>query len=274
MGKPKKILEFPGNFVRMDEALDAIEREMSRLRIEIRSAAEASDGERVTELRNQLRVAQDGWDALLAGTSTPPPPPVAPRSMRSTREQVLETLALIGAPAAQKTIRSVHDAFFGTPLAPSRLASLRRDEERSFRSRSTPRTHVCPALAAGTLRPVRSMLASSDWPLTRRLFVSGSERVNYLTMAVNLAATAERAAGEAYGDATAINQLLHGIALNIPGIGNSQPLSAARIRTVAQRELDRLLPADQDARDQAALRAVQLDTAERLFGIATPHDNW
>ncbi|KOU43240.1 hypothetical protein [Streptomyces sp. WM6378] len=258
----------------MDEALDAIEREMTRLRSEIRSAAEASDGERVTELRIQLRAAQDGWDALLPGASAPASrlAPGLPRSMRSVREQVLETLNLIGAPAGQKTIRSVRGAFFGTVLAASRLASLRRDEERSFRSRSSPRTHVCPALVADTFRPVRSTLASSEWPLPQRLLASGSERVNYLTMAVNLAETAERAGRETSGDAEAIKQLLQDIARNIPGLNSGRPVSAARIRDAAQRELDRLLPADQDARNKAADRAAQLDGTQRLFGTAEPQN--
>ncbi|MER0477356.1 hypothetical protein ABR737_03080 [Streptomyces sp. Edi2] len=256
----------------MDEALDAIEREMDRLRTEIRSAAEASDSERVTELRAQLRAAQNGWDALLPGASAPTAVPVLRRSMKSAREQVLETLALIGAPATQKTIRSVHHAFFGTTLATSSLVTLRRDEERSFRSRSSPRTHVCPALAADTLRPVRSMLASSDWPLPQRLLASGSSRVNYLTMAVNLAEAAERAAGEAHADADAIHDLLQGLALNIPGLSSGEPVTAARIRTVAQRELAHLLPADQDARDRAARAASQLEAAERLFGASVPQN--
>ncbi|MEW1760561.1 hypothetical protein AB0393_29115 [Streptomyces cyaneofuscatus] len=255
----------------MDEALDAIEREMDRLRTEIRSAAESSDAERVTELRIQLRAAQAGWDTLLLGAPAPSPvTALAPRSMKSAREQVLETLTLIGAPAAQKTIRSVHAAFFGTALAS--LATLRRDEERSFRSRSSPRTHVCPALVADTLRPARSTLASSDWPLSQRLLAPGSDRVNYLTMAVNLAEAAERASEEVTGDSDAIKKLLHGIALNIPGLSTGQPADAARIRAVAQRELDHLLPTDRDTREKAARRAAQLDAAERLFGTPAPQN--
>ncbi|MFG2210987.1 hypothetical protein [Streptomyces sp. NPDC048638] len=256
----------------MDEALDAIEREMDRLRTEIRSAAEASDAERVAELRSQLRAAQAGWDALLLGPAAPLPAPAAPRSMKSAREQVLETLKLIGAPAAQKTIRSVQAAFFGTTLPAVRLASLRRDEERSFRSRSTPRIHVCPALGADTLRPIRSVLVASDWPLAQRLVASGSGQVNFLTMAVNLAEAAERTAGRAPGEADVIQQLLLDVARSIPGLGGGQPVSAARIQAVAQHELDRLLPADQDARDQAALRAARFEAAELLFGVPEPEN--
>jgi len=257
----------------MNEALDAIEGEMSRLRTEMRTAAETSDSARLSELRSRLGAAQDDWFALLGASADAPDAPAAPRPLKSVREQVLQTLTLIGAPARQKTIRTVHDAFFGgAPLGASRMASLRRDEERSFRNRKSTRTHVCPALHTENFRSARSVLVSSDWPLQQRLLAPGTDQVNYLTMAVNLADAAAGAAGEAQGDGDAINALLTSIALNIPGLAGRKPVSAARIQAAAQRELDRLLPADQDARAQAAEAAAQLAPAEQMFGIAAPQN--
>ncbi|MFF9436405.1 hypothetical protein ACF1BP_22025 [Streptomyces sp. NPDC014735] len=253
----------------MNEALDAIERQMSRLRTEMRAAAESSDSGRLSELNAQLRSAQDAWSALLG---TPAGPTVAAtRPLKSVREQVLQTLTLIGAPASQKTIRTVHDAFFGGGLlSASRMAGLRRDEERSFRSRKATRTYVCPALLTQTFRSARSLLVSSEWPLHQRLIASGSSQVNYLTMAVNLAAAAEGFGDQAREEGHAMNALLTSIALDIPGGAGGKPVSPARIRAAAQRELDRMLPADQEARSQAANAAAQLDSAEQMFGIAVP----
>ncbi|MBZ3908546.1 MULTISPECIES: hypothetical protein [Streptomyces] len=256
----------------MNEALDAIERQMSRLRTEMRTAAESSDSGRLSELHAQLRSAQDAWSALL-GTSVGPSAAAATRPLKSVREQVLQTLTLIGAPASQKTIRTVHDAFFGGALlSSSRMASLRRDEERSFRNSKTTRTYVCPALLTETFRSARSLLVSSEWPLHQRLIASGSGQVNYLTMAVNLADAAAGAGDEAGEDGDAINALLASIALDIPGVAGGTSVSPARIRAAAQRELDRLLPADQEARSQAAKAGAQLDPTEQMFGIAVPQN--
>lgn len=256
----------------MNKALDEVEGQMARLRTEMRVAAEASDTALLSDLRSRLESAQDHWFTLLGVPANPPAAAIAElRPLKSVRERVLQTLNLIGAPASQKTIRAVHEAFFGgTPLSSARMASLRRDEERSFRSHRVVRTHVCPALLAQSFRSARSVLASSAWPLHQRLLAPGTDQVNYLTMAINLADAAAGTAGENHGDGDAINALLASIAANIPGLAGNKPASAARIRDAAQRELDRLLPADRAARDQAARTAAKLPPAEQMFGVPAP----
>lgn len=256
----------------MKKALDEVEERMARLRTEMRAASEVSDTALLIDLRSQLQSAQDHWFALLGVPADPSASVMAElRPLKSVRERVLQTLTLIGAPASQKTIRAVNEAFFGgTPLSSARMASLRRDEERSFHSHRVVRTHVCPALLTGSFRSARSVLASSAWPLHQRLLAPGTDQVNYLTMAVNLADAAAGTAGENHGDGNAINALLASIAANIPGLAGSKPASAARIRDAAQRELDRLLPADQAARDQAARTAAKLPSVEQMFGTPTP----
>ncbi|MBQ0888586.1 hypothetical protein KBZ94_27315 [Streptomyces sp. RM72] len=244
---------------------------MARLRTEMRAASEVSDTALLIDLRSQLQSTQDHWFALLGVPADPSASVMAElRPLKSVRERVLQTLTLIGAPASQKTIRAVNEAFFGgTPLSSARMASLRRDEERSFHSHRVVRTHVCPALLTGSFRSARSVLASSAWPLHQRLLAPGTDQVNYLTMAVNLADAAAGTAGENHGDGDAINALLASIAANIPGLPGNKPPSAARIREVAQRELDRTLPADLEDREQAARIAAQLPAADQMFGTST-----
>ncbi|MFF9786320.1 hypothetical protein [Streptomyces nigrescens] len=248
----------------MNDALDAIEEEMSRLRSEMRAAAETSDSTRINELRSRLHRAQSAWDALLGGPRLSPSPS---RPMKSARQQVLQTLTLIGAPAPQKTIRAVHEAFFGATLDPSRMASLRRDEARSYQNSSNPRAYVCPALTVGAFHPARSVLTSSEWPLQQRLLAGDSERVNYLTMAVNLAEAAAQGETTDGGGRLAIDALLHNIALHIPGLGRSKQVDIAQIQAAARRELGRLLPADEAARLQSAQAAFQLPPLHALFGV-------
>ena len=92
------------------------------------------------------------------------------RPLLPLREQVHQALTLLGAPAAPKLIIAVHEAFHVGELAPARLTSLRRDEERSFRSAPHSRPYyLCSALTADLLAPARGLLAVSTWPMATRV---------------------------------------------------------------------------------------------------------
>ena len=112
-------------------------------------------------------------------------------SLLPAREQVHQALTLLGAPAAPKLIAAVHAAFFAGQLAPSRLASLRRDEERSYRAAPGARPYyLCPALTSDLLSPARALLCVSTWPLEQRIIGPLSPRVDFLTAAIRIAEAA------------------------------------------------------------------------------------
>ncbi|MGW1290300.1 hypothetical protein ACWD4N_43565 [Streptomyces sp. NPDC002586] len=256
----------------MDKVLDELERNMAELRHRMRTAASKRDNEEVGRLREQLRRSEAAWAELLGVPDETPSPPTAPgRPMGTTREGVLDALYLIGAPAPQRTIRAVHQAFFGAELPTTTLATLRRDEERSFLSGASPRTYICPALVAGQLTPARSILTISDWPLAKRIRASGSERVDFLIMLMRLAETTKaRAAGENPVD-PAVDKLLRSLARGLTGPlpdGGLAPL-ADRIERAAARELERREPEDTTARTQAAQAASLLPVAQQLFGASS-----
>ena len=143
----------------MQEPLDALETRIAELRRAIRGALTAREQDRVRELRAELRRAERSWDALV----TPPNRPEEDRqglaSLLPAREQVHQALTLLGAPAAPKLIAAVHAAFFTGQLTPSRLASLRRDEERSYRAAPGARPYyLCPALTSDLLSAARAEL--------------------------------------------------------------------------------------------------------------------
>ena len=97
------------------------------------------------------------------------------------REQVHEALSLLQVPAAPRLIATVHEAFFATSFPTARLTSLRRDEERSFKTAPFARPYyICAALAADFLSPSRGLLAISTWPMERRIIGSLSPRVDFL----------------------------------------------------------------------------------------------
>jgi hypothetical protein len=136
------------------ESMEALERRIEKLRAEVRRAAVSGDGARARVMRAELREAEHAWDEALASLEEQSPPRAAEQLAASpagpllpVREQVHQALTLLGAPAAQRLIVTVHDAFFGSQLPSARLTSLRRDEERSFRAAPYSRPYY---LCAGT----------------------------------------------------------------------------------------------------------------------------
>jgi hypothetical protein len=281
----------------MDQALDALEEQIVRLRQAVREAAARRDPARVKELRAELRRAERAWDMLVS----PPEPDGADEetehvpssagqgqpaatSMLPVREQVHQALTLLGVPAAPKLISAVDAAFFTGMLAASKLTSLRRDEERSYRSAPGARPYyVCPALAHDHLSPARALLTVSTWPLEERIVGPLSPRVHFLTSAINVANAVAtlRTTAEAGGDdgtPSPAERLLRQFAMNIPGTTAADPgiskgdlaadvLDPDQVRGAAEAELNIHADADRDTRIAAARRARrQLEDIEQLFG--------
>ena len=178
----------------MDESVEELENRISSLRAAVRQAVLAGEFRRASALRRDLRHAEQEWEQALdaaagdhpAGDSTADsstadssPPGQAPGGpLLPLREQVHEALSLLQVPAAPRLIATVHEAFFATTFPTARLTSLRRDEERSFRTAPFARPYyICAALAADYLAPSRGLLAVSTWPMERRLIGSLSPRV-------------------------------------------------------------------------------------------------
>jgi hypothetical protein len=196
-----------------------------------------------------------------SGTAGPSGPTPA-ASLLPLREQVHHALTLLTVPAAPRLIVAVHQAFFGASIPNARLTSLRRDEEKSFRSAPFARPYyLCPALTADRLAPSRGLLSVSTWPLVDRLVGPLSPRVHFLVSAIKIAEAIERAP-EYVPEAV---RLLARFAANIPGGGDGREpgtvASAARAELVIHEETDRI------AREKAAKRTQRLTDVQRLFGV-------
>ena len=263
-----------------------LERQIGELRIAIRRALTTGDLRRAADLRTQLRAAEHAWDdaiTLLERASAPEggqretpeavvgnvPGRLVPAggALLPIREQVHQALTLIGVAAAPRLIVAVHDAFASGALVAARLTSLRRDEERSFRSAPHARAYyLCSALTADLLAPTRGLLAVSTWPLERRVIGPLSPRVDYITAAIAVAESITRIPDPG-PEAMA---LLRRFAVNIPGAmpsrGGAAP-APARVAEAARAELEVHTRRDQADRHAAARRAAQqLDDAAQLFG--------
>jgi hypothetical protein len=272
------------------ETIEALERRIDELRVAVREAVLAGDPALASARRGELKLAEQSWeDALAAATvpaaTVPPtvpasalpqvmpasgPPALAPPgqagSLLPLREQVYEALSLLHVPAAPKLIATVHEAFFGSTFPTTKVTSLKRDAERSFRTSPFARPYyICAALSADYLSPSRGLLAVSTWPMERRVIGSLSPRVDFLTAAIRVADAIERIPTPPL----TARRLLQRFAASIPGAsGESRDqVDPGVVRRAADAELSVHSDADFRMRKEAAGRArKQLADAEQLFG--------
>ena len=198
-------------------------------------------------------------------TAPPPPDPYG----RPLREVILDALTFLGRPASVMLISDLVRARDGLSFPSSRLASLRRDEERSFDSSSSRAAYVVPAMTYDRFAPVRGVLASSAFPLAHRLIAPASGRVDFLHAIAAIAddTRARRAAGES---TDALDALLRRVGRSVPGAlagGSFADVEPALIAEAARAELAIHQDADDVERTEAAQRArAQLDARAQLFG--------
>jgi hypothetical protein len=261
----------------VSESVESLERRISGLRTAAREAVLAGDRERARALRRDLRQAEQLWEDVLADAenvgadvsrTAQPEPDHATRAagpLLPLREQAHEALSLLTVPAAPRLIATVHEAFFASTFPTARLTSLKRDEERSFRTAPFARPYyLCAALTADLLAPARGLLAISTWPMERRVIGSLSPRVDFLTGAIRVAEAIDRLPAPV----PAARRLLWRFAASIPAAAESaSQLQPHQVRRAALAELEVHQTADQRTRRAAAARArEQLDDAQQLFG--------
>ena len=260
----------------MTEPIEVLERRIDRLRGAVREAVLAGDKARASTLRADLKRTEQSWEAALAQAELGPradsQPASAPASSANAsrpllplREQVYEALSLLQVPAAPRLIATVHEAFFATTFPTTRVTSLRRDEERSFRTAPFARPYyICAALTADFLSPSRALLAVSTWPMETRVIGSLSPRVDFLRAAIRVTEAIERIPSTP----PAARRLLWRFAASIPGAAaDPDRLRAEAVREAAEAELTVHEDADARTRRDAAVRArQQLTDAEQFFG--------
>jgi hypothetical protein len=259
----------------VSDTAEALERQIDQFRIAVRQAVLAGEKERASALRRELKQAEQAWEDALAEAQAAQfeepeadsPKPGRRELLLPLREQVHEALSLLTVPAAPRLIATVHEAFFASGFPSSRLTSLKRDEERSFRTAPFARPYyICAALTADRLAPSRGLLAVSTWPMERRVIGSLSPRVDFLTAAINVAEAIDRLPAPI----PAARRLLWRFAASIPGATENSALPEPEPETVAEaasRELEVHENTDRRTRRAGAQRARdQLDDAEQLFG--------
>ncbi|MET8680886.1 hypothetical protein ABZW18_25715 [Streptomyces sp. NPDC004647] len=260
----------------MHEHLVALEERMRQLQQAIRQALTQHDHAQAAILRTELKRTQRAWDVLCdpddaADNAQPEPaPPTAPEHSwggQPARDQARQALTLLTVPASPRLLSQVHQAFFSGPLNTARLTTLRRDEERSFRSAPYARPYyICSALTSDLLSPARALLALSTWPLEQRIVGPLTPRVHFLTSALKVADAAEHLAGDTEMPQPLQQLLLH-CSRNLNGYSPRGPLDLEALRQAAAAELEIHADEDADTRAEAALRVRhQLGDVEQNFG--------
>jgi hypothetical protein len=283
------------------ETIEALERRIDELRVAVREAVLGGDPAVASARRGELERAEQSWEDALAAATVPAttvaaaavPAPTLPATLSATgpasgvpqaagpqvlappepagsllplREQVYEALSLLHVPAAPKLIATVHEAFFGSTFPTTKVTSLKRDEERSFRTSPFARPYyICAALSADYLSPSRGLLAVSTWPMERRVIGSLSPRVDFLTAAIRVADAIDRIPTPPL----TARRLLQRFAASIPGASGEgrDQVNPGVVRRAADAELSVHADADSRMRKEAAGRArKQLADAEQLFG--------
>jgi hypothetical protein len=255
-----------------------LEERISELRSLLSAATRNKDTALQLDLRGELRLVQREYakalDIDLAAENKAPATASELRvrngpAVLPVREQVYQALAILGAAAAPKLISGVHEAFFNEQIVTTRLASLRRDEERSFATQPYSRPYyVCAALTFDRLIAARGVLALSVWPLEQRIIGPLGPRVDFLTHAVAVAHQVLRISGAGQRPSPQATRLLRRFTANIPGAGDpfGEP-EPGLVISAAKAELEVHADIDTTQRSQAAVRArAQLTDVGRLFG--------
>jgi hypothetical protein len=249
--------------------------EVTALQQQLESALKAQDSEEVDKVLTELTVAEKRRNRLLqrAADTTGPGFDTAP----PVREQVAAALRILSRPASVSLIRDVAGARFGEKIQASRLASLRRDEQRSWlathrpggssgRSLARP-VYIIPALTYDRFAPVRGMLALSSWSLETRLVAPASPRVDILHVILRLVDELEHSADAPW--APDVRRLVWRFGRSVAGaIEGRGEFTYAQVRDAAERELRQIAEGDTAERREAAERArSQLDEETMLFGV-------
>lgn len=184
---------------------------------------------------------------------------------RALREILLDTLDLVGVPAAPTLIAELAHAVAGVDVAPSRFASLRRDDARAARRDPGARpAWLAPALNATTLTAMPRLLTSSAWPLERRLIAPASLKLVHLRTIQALLDWSARFAPIDPASATQVEAVALRLAGDVPGLTDT----VKRRRDAVAAELALLEEADRSARAAAAQRLRDCPADVQLWGLS------
>jgi hypothetical protein len=193
----------------------------------------------------------------------------------SVRERTIAAVMELDVPCSPKLIAAYCVTRNGEPFDVRAIASIRRDERRSWNTGARRDTYLVPALEGPWFVAARGRFALSHWPLWQRIVGPLSPRADHLRVCRHLVDQIE-SVGQGTSEAERLGGLLAEYARSVPGALESAPgtelkLDLARVREAVLEELDLLEVEDESQRRQEAERAQRtLNDTDQLWGGAVP----
>jgi hypothetical protein len=193
----------------------------------------------------------------------------------SARERALAALTELSVPSSPKQIAAYAEARSGERLDVRALASIRRDEYRSWTSGSKRDTYLVPALEGPWFVAGRGRLALSHWPLSLRIVGPLSPRADHLQSCLQMVGQIESVGCKAE-TGMRMRNLLAEYVRSVPGaLGDAwtlgKDLEIARVRDAVVAELDLIKTEDENSRQREAVRAMRkLDQEQLIWGGSMP----
>jgi hypothetical protein len=257
---------------RMPDDLAQVLNNAARLADEAADALRRGDSEAAYRLQRDAENAW--WRARRLGQRQAQRP--ARIRAPSARERAVTALTELSVPSSPKQIAAYAEARTGEQFDVRALASVRRDEYRSWISGSKRDTYLVPGLEGPWFVAGRGRLALSHWPLWQRLVGPLSPRADHLQLCLLLVGQIE-SVGRKAEMGMRMRNLLAQYASSVPGAledawASGQDLDVSRVRAAVVAELELIQTEDANWRKREAERAMRkLNNEQQIWGGSMPH---
>jgi hypothetical protein len=255
----------------MADDLAEVLKNAARLADEAADALRRGDSEAAHRLHREAENAW--WRARRLGQRKAQSPTRS--RVPSARERAVAALTEMSVPSSPKQIAAHAEARTGEWFDVRTLASLRRDEYRSWLSGSKRDTYLVPALEGPWFVAGRGRLALSHWPLWQRIVAPLSPRVDHLRLCLQLVDQIE-SADPNVEMVTRMRNLLAEYVRSVSGAlgdtwASGNDLKTARVRAALIAELELIQTEDENIRKREADRAVRkLNDEQLIWGGSVP----
>lgn len=241
-----------------------------------KAAEAASRGDVDSALRLHTEAEAAGRRARRLGQRQADRATLPPRGP-SGRQRAIAALTELGVACSPREIVTYTAARIGEPFDVRTLASIRRDERRSWSSGSQRDSYILPTLEGPWLVAGRGRFGLSQWPLWQRIVGPLSPRADHLRACRNLVEHAERLRPLDAAASGRLDALLARYARSIPGAleqawNVGADVNHERVLFAVEHELDLIGEQDEIWRRQQAERAQsQLSEEQQAWGATPPH---
>jgi hypothetical protein len=266
------VIEFwniSGKFPDMKEDLTQVMQTIAQLASATASALSRGDAEEAFRLQRETDLVWQRARRLGQQQSRRPALSKAP----SMRERAIAAVMELGVPAAPKLIAAYSEALTADAFDLRAIASIRRDEQRSWTSGARRETYLVPALEGPWFVAARGRFALSQWPLWQRIIGPLSPRVDHLSVCLHLC---DRVEAGGLPASQRMRALLAEYARSVPGAvenpwESEERVDATRVRESIVAELNQIRVEDESSRKREAERAMRsLDEVQQIWGGAVP----